>query len=205
MICGSDGILAKPTNDNGKIANGGVLYGLPPVSSLVSRLSSRAYPVPIPLYLLRSVDARPRHCQSSSSTLVLPVDRQRFQPPFSTPSEQAPQMKMLRRLMLSLSFILLLPSYLAYPLCTDASQSVSSVDQRPAALHAPLTCSCSCSFSLQGRRCCSTPRSSFAPPPAGTAEAAATPPLMPRSASSSTPWPSPTLPALPSSSQSSAL
>jgi hypothetical protein len=22
MICGSDGILAKPTNDNGKIANG---------------------------------------------------------------------------------------------------------------------------------------------------------------------------------------
>jgi hypothetical protein len=25
MICGSDGILAKPTNDNGKIANGSVL------------------------------------------------------------------------------------------------------------------------------------------------------------------------------------
>ena len=24
MICGSDGILAKPTNDNGKIANGSV-------------------------------------------------------------------------------------------------------------------------------------------------------------------------------------
>jgi hypothetical protein len=24
MICGSDDILAKPTNDNGKIANGGV-------------------------------------------------------------------------------------------------------------------------------------------------------------------------------------
>jgi hypothetical protein len=22
MICGSDGIMAKPTNDNGKIANG---------------------------------------------------------------------------------------------------------------------------------------------------------------------------------------
>jgi hypothetical protein len=25
MICGSDGILAKPTNDNGKIANGSLL------------------------------------------------------------------------------------------------------------------------------------------------------------------------------------
>jgi hypothetical protein len=25
MICGSDGILAKPTNDNGKIANGSAL------------------------------------------------------------------------------------------------------------------------------------------------------------------------------------
>jgi hypothetical protein len=24
MICGSDGILAKPTNDNGKIANGSI-------------------------------------------------------------------------------------------------------------------------------------------------------------------------------------
>jgi hypothetical protein len=24
MICGSDGILAKPTDDNGKIANGSV-------------------------------------------------------------------------------------------------------------------------------------------------------------------------------------
>lgn len=33
-------------------------------------------------------------------------------------------MKMLRRLMLSLSFILLLPSYLAYPLCTDARAPV---------------------------------------------------------------------------------
>jgi hypothetical protein len=28
MICGSDGILAKPTNDNGKIANGSNLRNL---------------------------------------------------------------------------------------------------------------------------------------------------------------------------------
>jgi hypothetical protein len=28
MICGSDGILAKPTNDNGKIANGSKIIGL---------------------------------------------------------------------------------------------------------------------------------------------------------------------------------
>jgi hypothetical protein len=27
MICGSDGILAKPTNDNGKIANGSAKVG----------------------------------------------------------------------------------------------------------------------------------------------------------------------------------
>ena len=27
MICGSDGILAKPTNDNGKIANGSPVDG----------------------------------------------------------------------------------------------------------------------------------------------------------------------------------
>jgi hypothetical protein len=42
------------------------------------------------------------------------------------PAEQAPRMKMLlRRLLLSLSFILLLPASLAFPLCTDASQSVT--------------------------------------------------------------------------------
>jgi hypothetical protein len=27
MICGSDGILAKPTNDNGKIVNGSTCNG----------------------------------------------------------------------------------------------------------------------------------------------------------------------------------
>jgi hypothetical protein len=36
MICGSDGILAKPTNDNGKIANGSIFIISPSLCSIDS-------------------------------------------------------------------------------------------------------------------------------------------------------------------------
>jgi hypothetical protein len=45
MICGSDGILAKPTNDNGKIANGspGFRRPNPGECQMCDRIKSHTY------------------------------------------------------------------------------------------------------------------------------------------------------------------
>jgi hypothetical protein len=50
MICGSDGIMAKPTNDNGKIANGSICT----VARRSNLLLRRIHPGPLIIFVLHS-------------------------------------------------------------------------------------------------------------------------------------------------------
>jgi hypothetical protein len=71
MICGSDGILAKPTNDNGKIANGSSPYATATRHTHVRRnLGPTGQPSPARLHLLTVAPCRAQMPETILSEFV---------------------------------------------------------------------------------------------------------------------------------------